>query len=69
MVHLETPTQEDLNLINSLLQKHVSHTQSPLASTILTHWLTESNHFLKIYPIEYKRAIEQKLRSSNVLAL
>jgi glutamate synthase (NADPH/NADH) large chain len=60
MVEL-SPLQDadDETLVKETIRKHVYWTGSAHASHILTHWPQEKPHFVKILPVEYKRALEQ----------
>ncbi len=62
MVELEKViAPEDLATLKDLLAKHHKHTGSTVASTILQNWDDELPHFVKVMPIDYKRALaEQK---------
>ena len=62
MVELEKViAPEDLATLKDLLAKHHKHTGSTVASTILQNWDDELAHFVKVMPIDYKRALaEQK---------
>ena len=62
MVELEKViAAEDLAALKDLLAKHHKHTGSTVASTILQNWDDELPHFVKVMPIDYKRALaEQK---------
>lgn len=54
---------EDINLLHSLISNHLDYTGSPIAQRILENWVESLSHFTKIYPHEYKKALEnlQKL--------
>ena len=50
---------QDVNLVRSLMQRHVRHTGSPLAKSLLSKWETVQPHFIKVYPHEYRHAMEE----------
>lgn len=50
---------EDVMLLRSLLTRHVRHTASPLAKSLLEDWQAVLPLFLKVTPIEYQRALER----------
>jgi glutamate synthase (ferredoxin) len=58
MVELETPDEEDLNLIQGMLRKHQEYTGSTVAEGILKDWAKVSRQFVKIMPIDYKKALQ-----------
>ena len=62
MVELEKViAPEDLATLKDLLAKHHKHTGSTVASNILQNWDDELPYFVKVMPIDYKRALaEQK---------
>lgn len=43
--------------LKSMLEKHVKYTGSPKAKYILDHWDREAPRFIKVFPMEYKRAL------------
>ncbi len=61
MVDIEALEPEDESQIIALLKKHISLTKSKLATRIISNWGEERTRFVKVYPKEYKRAIEAKL--------
>lgn len=57
MVDLDPLNEEDELRIHSLLRKHIQLTKSKLAEFILSDWTTQSAHFIKVFPKEYKAVI------------
>ena len=53
---------EDQRLIQELLQKHVDYTGSTVAQDILSNWHRHMPKFIKVMPIEYRRALEDLKR-------
>ncbi len=51
--------QPDEVLLKGLIQKHVDLTGSPRAKTILADWDNQRSKFVKVMPIEYKRALTE----------
>ena len=58
-IELENPQVQDLDIINELIQNHFTHTNSDIAKQILTNWENCKRNFVKVMPIEYKRALEK----------
>ena len=58
MVELLPLNEQDAATVKALLQEHVERSGSAKARAILDHWLTASSRFVKVYPSEYRRAIE-----------
>ena len=52
-------TQSDAKLLHSLIWRHATFTQSPKAKEILAHWERCRSRFVKVMPIEYRRALQQ----------
>lgn len=50
---------QDVRLVRSLLQRHSRYTHSPRAKALLSDWNTTQGHFVKIYPHEFRRAMEE----------
>ncbi|GMO14762.1 MAG: glutamate synthase large subunit [Termitinemataceae bacterium] len=51
--------REDEEFVREAIRRHVYHTGSVYANTILSNWKEEKPRFIKILPVEYKRALEQ----------
>jgi glutamate synthase (NADPH/NADH) large chain len=67
MVEL-TPALEpdDQAFIRGLLQKHVAHTGSTIAQTVLDRWHEYMPRFIKVLPLEYKRVLQElKLQQTD----
>jgi glutamate synthase (ferredoxin) len=52
-------TQSDAKLLHGLIWRHASFTQSPKAKTILASWQRYRPRFVKVMPVEYRRALQQ----------
>lgn len=70
MIALEDPSPEDEQEIRELIQNHYSHTGSLLANGILEDWEKNQGLFIKVMPIEYKKALkfleEERLKKIEV---
>jgi glutamate synthase domain-containing protein 2/glutamate synthase domain-containing protein 1/glutamate synthase domain-containing protein 3 len=51
--------QPDIRELKQLIEKHVKYTESTVAKHILTNWNTVLPQFIKVYPIDYRRVIEE----------
>ncbi len=58
MVEIEAPTPRDLALVRGMLERHVRHTGSTLAESLLGAWEGSSRRFVKVIPSEYKKALQ-----------
>ncbi len=57
MVELEPLDAGDLEYLKALIGKHVAHTGSTRGRSILESWAEEQGRFVKVMPIDYKRAM------------
>ena len=61
---------EDVEELRELIQKHADATQSAVAADVLDRWDETLSEFVKVMPIDYKNALEQrKKKVSNAAAL
>ncbi|HHC81082.1 MAG TPA: glutamate synthase subunit alpha, partial [Flavobacteriia bacterium] len=66
MVELVSLTEADGKELKQLIKNHKTYTNSSLATKVLKNWKTYSAHFVKVFPTDYKRALERlELESSN----
>jgi len=59
MVDLESIEGSDEEELLGLIQQHIRYTDSEQAKALLSNWAQERDHFVKVMPIEYKRALER----------
>ena len=59
MVELEPLDAGDLEYLKGRIEKHVEYTDSTRGRAILDGWKTEQSRFVKVMPIDYKRAIAE----------
>jgi len=60
MVELEPLTQAgDIDFLKTTIEAHLKHTDSPVAENILERWDTYLSSFVKVMPVDYKRALER----------
>jgi len=52
-------SQSDARLLHGLIARHASFTQSPKAKEILADWRNYRTRFVKVMPVEYRRALLQ----------
>jgi glutamate synthase (NADPH/NADH) large chain len=66
MISLETLMDEDIHELHHLLSRHYEYTGSTVAKFILDDWDSQLQHFIKVFPKDYKRALqEMALRSTS----
>jgi glutamate synthase (NADPH/NADH) large chain len=57
MVDLDSLTPADEAELRAMIERHAAYTGSPLAAEILAAWEWEKGRFLKVFPMEYRRAL------------
>ena len=67
MVDLETLDDEDAELVQRLIRRHVDHTASANGQAVLDGWDTARPAFVKVMPRDYKRVLmaEAKARAES----
>jgi glutamate synthase (NADPH/NADH) large chain len=55
---LHDMTRNDLQRIRTLVEKHLHYTGSNRAREILDDWSTYAGRFIKVMPVDYRRALE-----------
>ena len=66
MVDIEPVTDKgDIKLLHSLIQEHVKFTGSEHASRILRDWTEMLPQFVKVMPIDYRRALERLRKAES----
>ncbi len=60
MVALEDVTEgEDVAELKTLVERHLKYTESSVARRVLEHWEAMLPTFVKIMPVDYKKALEK----------
>jgi glutamate synthase domain-containing protein 2/glutamate synthase domain-containing protein 1/glutamate synthase domain-containing protein 3 len=65
MVELEPITPEDQDTILRLVRRHFQYTRSRLADEVLRKWETTASRFVKVFPMDYKRALGDRIRAGS----
>ena len=61
MVSLERVVDaEDEDLLRGLIEDHLRYTGSGPADRVLSDWKTNLPNFVKVFPIDYRRVLEQR---------
>ena len=58
MIDLDPLNAEDEAELKQLIENHAKYTGSPKAKRILANWDREREFFVKVFPMEYRRALE-----------
>ena len=51
--------QEDINELRNLIEAHAKYTESTVAKQILENWEKVLSQFIKVYPQDYRRVLEE----------
>ena len=60
MIDLDNLTEEDEALINNMIQQHYNYTGSTVAKFILKDFENQKEHFVKVFPKDYKKVLSGK---------
>ncbi|HJV36068.1 MAG TPA: glutamate synthase subunit alpha, partial [Geomonas sp.] len=58
MAALEQPTEQDLDLLKAMIERHAELTGSSRAIAILENWSSYARQFVKVMPMDYKRVLQ-----------
>lgn len=65
MVDLDMLDDADKAELKAMLEDHVRYTGSPKATRILENWERESERFVKVFPMEYRRVLEAQAAAKS----
>jgi glutamate synthase (ferredoxin) len=57
MVDLDPLEEDDIEALRSMIEKHCAYTGSTVARRILDQWEDSLKKFIKVIPVDYKRAL------------
>jgi glutamate synthase (NADPH/NADH) large chain len=60
MVDLDPLDNEDIKALHELIQKHFNYTASTVAQFVLSDFDNQLKNFIKVFPKDYKRVLQQK---------
>ncbi len=61
--------QEDIKELAALITKHYQYTQSTVAKRVLDNWNALLPQFIKVYPVDYRRVLEEANKAKSEKAL
>ena len=64
----EIDTLEEKELVYGFIQEHVEMTGSPVGQRMLENWEAEHKKFVKVFPHDYKRVLEERAAAKKQLA-
>ena len=68
LVALEDLDAEDLDAVRRLVAEHHDRTDSPVAARLLADWERASAAFVKVMPVDYKRALASLREAAEALS-
>ena len=66
MVAFDPMEEEDFVKLRRLIRNHSMYTNSPLAKRILGDWENQSKYFIKVMPIDYKKALKRLAEEKQI---
>jgi glutamate synthase domain-containing protein 3 len=67
LVDLVPLEEEDILTIKKLIQEHQHYTGSSVAQSILDDWDNTVSQFIKVYPRDYRRVLEERKNKAEKL--
>jgi len=67
MVDIDPLIDTDFEILKNMLEQHAKYTRSSIAKRIIKNWKEEAFKFLKVFPIEFKRVLNQNLETQHTL--
>jgi glutamate synthase domain-containing protein 3 len=59
--------EEDIAELRALIERHVAATESRRGRTILDDWESQLPRFVKVFPMDYRRALGQMMREDEMI--
>ena len=66
MVDLDMPDETDVHFLQQMIEKHFRLTNSTVAKFILNDFENQLQHFIKVFPKDYKRVLESKKEKTTI---
>jgi glutamate synthase domain-containing protein 3 len=64
-VDLDPLTEEDEQIIQRMVRRHFQYTRSQKADEVLRKWNTYAPRFVKVFPRDYKRALDDRIAAES----
>ena len=61
-------TAEDIEKLKSLIKEHYQYTDSTVAKNILDEWDISLSKFVKVFPKDYRRVLEELKQKNKEVA-
>ena len=69
MIDLDPLKLPDWEELKGLIKQHLEYTKSTLAEKILKNWDEEKLNFIKVFPKDFKKALERIANENKVKKL
>ena len=66
MIDLDPLDEDDIQILQEMISKHYSYTESTVAKFILDDFENQIKNFVKVFPKDYKKALLKKRVSVEV---
>jgi glutamate synthase (NADPH/NADH) large chain len=66
MVDLDPLDQDDIKWLQDMITRHYAYTGSTVAKFVLDDLENQAKNFVKVFPADYKKALQQRAKVSNV---
>jgi glutamate synthase (NADPH/NADH) large chain len=66
MVDLDPVGSEDMDTLQKMIQAHFDKTGSRVAKFILSDFENQLNHFIKVFPRDYKNVLQKGKTATRV---
>jgi len=66
MVDLDAPDSEDAGLLNDMITKHYAYTGSTVAKFVLDDFENQLKNFIKVFPKDYKKVLNEKKKQALI---
>jgi glutamate synthase domain-containing protein 3 len=57
--------KDDISELRAMIQNHYNYTKSTVAKQILDQWENSLKQFVKVYPTDYRRVLEEAVKVSS----
>jgi glutamate synthase domain-containing protein 2/glutamate synthase domain-containing protein 1/glutamate synthase domain-containing protein 3 len=68
LVELEEPSEKDFSDVRALIEEHRERTGSEVAARVLSDWDSLRGSWIKVMPMDYKRALREQAEKASVEA-
>jgi glutamate synthase (NADPH/NADH) large chain len=66
MVDIDPVSNEDAAFLQNMIQKHFEYTKSAVANFVLSDFENQLKNFVKVFPKDYKKALQGKKEKAQV---